>query len=192
MVHFIPFCDTRPTAGRRSVPRTPLPVRLRPPLYNRRVRVVVIFAALLSLAACNRGERNSEAIRQGVLDHLSSSSLGLNMSGMDVALTEVHTSGSQADVTASISPKGSPAGNGMSIKYHLEQRNSKWVVTGKQDAGGGAPHGAMPPGGAGANPHGGSMPGEAMPGDPHGGVAAQGGAPGKMPSPDDLPPTGKK
>jgi len=133
------------------------------------------------------------------MDHLASSSLGLNMSGMDVTLTEVHVNGSQADVTASITPKGGPAGNGMSIKYHLEQRNRKWVVTGRQDAGGGAPHGSMPPGAAGAIPHGGAMPGAAganphggaMPSDPHGGTATPGGS-GRMPAPEDLPPTGKK
>lgn len=105
------------------------------------------------------------------------------MAGMDVALTEVHFNGSQADVTASITPKGGPAGNGMSIKYHLEQRNSKWVVTGRQDAGGGAPHGGMAPaGGAGAGAG----------ANPHGGMAAPGGASSKMPSPEDLPPAGKK
>jgi len=108
------------------------------------------------------------------------------MSGMDVSLTEVHITGSQADVTASITPKGAPSANGMSIKYHLEQRNSKWVVTGRQDAGGGAPHGAMTPdagAGAAANPHGGAMPTD----NPHAGGGA-----GKMPSPEDLPPSGKK
>jgi hypothetical protein len=153
------------------------------------VRIAVVFAVLLSLAACNRGERNNEAVRQGVMDHLASSSLGLNMSGMEVALTEVHINGGQADVTASITPKGGPAGNGMSIKYHLEQRNSKWVVTGRQDAGGGAPHGAMAPGsmtpGAAANPHGGAMPSD------HGGMAPGGGS-SKMPSPADLPPASPK
>jgi hypothetical protein len=151
------------------------------------VRIAAVLAVLLSLAACNRGERNNDAVRQGVIDHLTSSSLGLNMAGMDVALTEVHINGSQADVTASITPKGGPAANGMAIKYHLEQRNSKWVVIGRQDAGG-SPHGAMAPGGAGANPHGGAMPsGE----NPHGGAAMPGGG-SKMPSPDDLPPSGKK
>ncbi len=122
------------------------------------------------------------------MDHLASSSLGLNMSGMDVALTEVHINGNQADVTASITPKGGPAASGMSMKYHLEQRNSKWVVTGRQDAGGGAPHGANAPGSAGANPHGGAMPGE----NPHGGTGVPAGGADKMPSPEDLPPVGKK
>ena len=165
----------------------PFDIPLDPALYNRRVRSAAVFAVFLSLAACNRGQRNAEAVRQGVMDHLASSSLGLNMSGMDVNLTELHINGSQADVIAAISPKGSPAGSGMSIKYHLEQRNDKWVVTGRQDTGGGAPHGTMSPGTmspgtvAGQNPHGGAMPG-AMPG----------GGSGKMPSPDELPPIKKK
>ncbi len=139
------------------------------------MRIALVLAALLSLVACNRSEKNKEALRQGVLDHLASSALGLNMAGMDVALTEVHTTGSQADVTASITPKGAPAANGMKIQYHLEQHDSKWVVTGRQDAGG-SPHGGG--GAAAANPHG-------------GGAMPDAGA-GKMPSPEDLPPTGKK
>lgn len=142
------------------------------------MRIALVLAAVLSLVACNRSERNKEALRQGVLDHLASSSLGLNMGGMDVALTEVHSSGSQADVTASITPKGAPAANGMKIQYHLEQHDNKWVVTGRQDAGGGSPHGAMGAGAATANPHG-------------GGTMPDAGS-GKMPSPEDLPPTGKK
>jgi hypothetical protein len=142
------------------------------------VRTAAVFAVLLSLAACHHGDRDHDrdALRQGVIDHLAASSLGLNMAGMDVAITDAKVNGSQADVTASITPKGGPAANGMKIQYHLEERNSKWTVTGRQDAGG-SPHGAMAPGSAGANPHGGAMPG--------------GGA-GKMPSPEDLPPSGKK
>ena len=160
------------------------------PGYNRRVRIAAVLAVLLSLAACNRGPQTSEAVRQGVMDHLSSSSLGLNMAGMDVALTEIHVNGSQADVTAAITPKGVPASSGMSIKYHLEQHSDKWVVTGRQDAGGGAPHGAMPPGADGGNPHGGgAMP---VPDNPHGAGAAPSGGSAVMPSPEDLPPTPKK
>ena len=121
------------------------------------------------------------------------------MSGMDVALNEVHVNGNEADVTASISPKGGPATNGMSIQYHLQQRNNKWVVTGRKEAGGGSPHGAIAPAGGamapGANPHGGAMApagGTMAPGaNPHGG-AMPGGAAGQMPSPSDLPPTKKK
>ena len=101
---------------------------------------------------------------------------GLNVAGMDVNLTSVKFSGDEADVTASITPKGGNASAGMSMNYHLKQQNGKWVVVGTQDSGG--------------SPHGGAaMPGTA---DPHGDTPAPGGGAGKMPSPEDLPPAGKK
>ena len=76
------------------------------------------------------------------------------------------------------------AAQGMSMKYHLEERSGKWVVTGRQDTGS-SPHGAgaMPPAAPGDNPHG------AAPADnPHGAAPAS----GKMPSPEDLPPAKKQ
>ena len=101
---------------------------------------------------------------------------GMNVAGMDVTVTSVQISGNQADAAVSISPKGGNAAQGMQIKYHLEQKDNKWAVVGRQDAGGHAGQ-AMP---------GGAAPPAAMPGaeNPHGG--------GKMPSPEDLPPAGKK
>ncbi|SPE41906.1 hypothetical protein SBA3_4740003 [Candidatus Sulfopaludibacter sp. SbA3] len=148
---------------------------------------------LAALSACNRGNQSKDAVRQGVMEYLSgkTSSLALNMSAMNVDVTSVTFNGTQADASVSITPKSAPGG-GMSVNYHLEQQGSKWVVMGRKDAGG-TPHG------------GGAVPGGAMPGaeNPHGGGAApgadnpHGAAPsgagsGKMPSPDDLPPTGKK
>ncbi len=109
---------------------------------------------------------------------------------MNVEVTTVTFSGNQADAAVSITPKGVSAG-GMNVNYHLEQDGAKWVVKGRKDAGG-APHGGGVPTGAmpsGDNPHGGG----ALPGadNPHG--AAPGGASGgRMPSPEDLPPSGKK
>jgi hypothetical protein len=127
---------------------------------------------MLSLAACNRGPENKEAVRQGVMEHLAS--VGMNMPGMTVDVTSVKFDGTHADALVSITPKGGPAGTGMTMPYKLEQKNGKWVVTGT------TPHpGASAP--AGNNPHGG---GGAMPG-------AGGGSPG-MPSPNDLPPVKKK
>ena len=145
------------------------------------MRFTCIVVLLAALSACNRGNQSKDAIRQGVIDYLSgkTSSLALNMSAMDVEVTSVSFNGNQADASVSITPKGTPGG-GMSMNYHLEQDGSRWVVKGHKDAGG-TPHGggALPPGGAPgtANPHGAMAPG------------ATGGA---MPSPEDLPPTGKK
>jgi hypothetical protein len=60
----------------------------------------------------------------------------------------------------------------MSMRYQLEQKDGRWVVMGRKDAG--------------SSPHGGGMPSAPQPGmeNPHGG--------GKMPSPEDLPPAGQK
>jgi hypothetical protein len=145
------------------------------------VKTACIALVLLSMAACNRGNQNKDAIRQAIIDRLNSR--GLNVSGMNVDLTNVQFNGSQADATVAITPKGGPANAGMTMPYHLEQQNGKWVVTGSKQTGEN-PHGAgaiapgvMPP--AGDSPHGQMAPPPA-------------GAEGKMPSPEDLPPAGKK
>jgi hypothetical protein len=133
---------------------------------------VLLF--LTALVACNRGAHNDEAIRQGVIDHLAKK--GLNVQGMDVALTSVQRNGSDADAAVTISPKGSGAAQGMSFKYHLQERNNAWVVVGAAESG--APHGgtAAP---AEGNPHGGAPP-------------AAGGGGEKMPDPSSLPPASPK
>jgi hypothetical protein len=87
---------------------------------------------------------------------------------MDVKITAFEPKGNEAEATVSFTLKDSP-GQGMVMKYRMEQQGGKWVVTGI--AGGEGPHGggAPPPMPSGGNPHGGSMP-----------------------SPEDLPPAGKK
>ena len=143
------------------------------------VRICAAVLLLFSLAACNRGLHNNDAVRQGVIDHLSKA--GLNVKGMDITLSSVQFNGNQADATVSITPKGGSPAQGMSMNYHLEQQGSLWVVTGRKDAGG-SPHG------------GGAMPGAMPPGaNPHaGGAASPSGGAAPMPSPEDLPPAGKK
>ena len=140
---------------------------------------------MISLAACNRSVvQSNDAIRQGVLDHLaeSQSKTALNLAGMDVEVKSVQYNGNEADAAVSITPKGGNPAAGMSINYHLKQEGNKWVVVGRQDSHGAAANPDAP------NPHGG-----AMPDSPHGGgMAAPGGGGSKMPSPDALPPTGKK
>lgn len=136
---------------------------------------------ILSLAACNRGNQNKEAVRQGVVNYLSAK--GFSMSTMNVELAAVQFNGNQADATVSFAPKGTSAAQGMSMVYHLEQQSGKWTVLGRKESGG-APHGgagtmapmAAPPNPQGDNPHGAGAP---MPA-------------GKMPSPEDLPPAAPK
>ena len=139
------------------------------------VRILAVLGLALALAACNTGKRTSEAVRQGVIDYLAQK--GLNVQGMDVTIAKMDIQGNQADATVAIAPKGNP-GQGMSMQYHLEQRNSKWTVTGRKDTKA-SPHGAgaMAPGME--NPHGGAMP------------PATAAPASKMPAPEDLPPANK-
>jgi hypothetical protein len=107
-------------------------------------------------------------VRQAVIDHLAARQF--NMPGMSVEVTSVKFDGSHADAVVSIAPKGGPAGAGMTIPYKLERKDGKWAVI----AASGGPH------------PGAEMPASGMPAaapNPHGGA---------MPSPDDLPPAGKK
>jgi hypothetical protein len=148
------------------------------------VRIGSILLLLFSLVGCNRGIQNNDAVRQGVIDYLSSrKQLAFNFAAMDVTVTSVQFDGNQADATISFVPKGVSPASGMTMKYQLEQQGDKWVVKGRKEASQ-DPHGGLGPPEPGApNPHGGAMPGA------EGGAA---GAAGKMPAPEDLPPTGKK
>jgi hypothetical protein len=143
--------------------------------YNRGVRIA-LATLIFCLAGCNRGVQNNDAVRQGVLDYLSQKA-GMNVAAMDITLTAVKIDGNQADATVSFAAKGSAKAQ-MTMQYHLEQKDSKWTVVGRQDSG--QHGGTQPP--AGDSPHGaGAVPGAD---NPHAG--------GKMPAPEDLPPAGKK
>ena len=146
------------------------------------MRFISSLLLIFCLAACQRGgQNNSDAVRQGVLDHLAKANL--NMSGMDVKVAKVdfNSAGDKAEATVNITAKGQTAAEPMVMNYKLERQNNNWVVVGP--AAGSAGHGgaapATDPNAGGANPHGGAMPD--MPGSA-----------GKMPSPQDLPPATKK
>lgn len=151
-----------------------------PASYNRVVKFGSILLLALSLTACHHGLQTKESVRQGVIDYLSSRK-DLSIGGMDIDVTSVTFNGDKAEAAVSFAPKGGNASAGMTMRYELQQQNNKWVVTGRQDSGQN-PHGGLPAAG-GANPHGGAVPGGAVPGADAG---------GKMPSPNDLPPTKKQ
>ena len=140
------------------------------------VKLLALCFAVFALVGCNRGgKENSDAVRQGVLDYLAGRS-NLSLAAMNVQVTSVTFKGDQADAIVSFTPKGSPSGQGMSIRYALERRGDRWVVKQREDAGGLAHQGAVIPN-SGANPHaGGAMPGA--------------GAPSRMPG--ELPPPPEK
>jgi hypothetical protein len=112
-----------------------------------------LFSAALFLLACSRGNVQSEAaVRQGVVDYLSTRS-DLNMSQMQVEVTSVAFRQNEADATVSFVPKGGAPSAGMQMTYTLQRQGNRWVVKGK----GTGPHSqAKPP--AGGMPQPGAMP----------------------------------
>jgi hypothetical protein len=128
-------------------------------------------------AGCHSSMENKEAVQRGIMDRLHAA--GLSTENMDVDVNNVQFHGGKADADVEVRPKGATHGQGMQMHYGLETQNGKWVVTSRADMAGHG--GAVTPGSA--NPHGdGAMP--AMPADQ--GVGSH------MPSPQDLPPAGKK
>lgn len=149
--------------------------------------------AVLALAGCKQTVQTKEAVRQGVVDYLSTRG-NLDLKAMQVDVTSVNFRQNEADVVVSFRPKSSPNAEGMEMRYTLEQKGGRWVVKGKADKGA-APHGGMPaemaaPEGMGAG-HGGMTampPAEAKPETPASGASKmppghpQFGAPRQAPS----------
>ena len=111
------------------------------------------MAAALLLLGCSRAVDSKEAVRQGVLDHLSTRA-GLDLKSMQVDVVSVSFRQNEADAVVSFRPKGSSEPSaGMQMQYTLEKQGDRWVVKGKRESGmsphgGGTPSGAMPPAGA--------------------------------------------
>jgi len=114
---------------------------------------------LLALAGCGHDIRNESAVRQGVLDYLSSRA-GLNVASMDVSVTSVVFRRDEADATVSVSPKGSGGAGAMTMRYLLERKGDRWVYKGHANSGQN-PHGGgmLTPHGTGASPSGALPPG---------------------------------
>ena len=114
-------------------------------------RILAVLSAALLWVGCQRGAQTPEAVRQGVIDHLSSRpGLTIDINAMTIEVTSVSFRQNEADATVSFRPKGGGAGAGMEMRYTLERKGERWVVKGKAEAAG-APHGAgmgdsMPPG----------------------------------------------
>jgi hypothetical protein len=141
------------------------------------VRKVAAFLLLSCLTACQHGIESNDGVRQGVIDYLSGP-VGLRMDMMDIQVESVKVTGDRATAAVAISIKGG-ASPVMKKQYELEQRNGKWVVSSNGATAG----------------HGMAVPGTVAPGtpNPHAGMDVPApGAGGKMPSPEDLPPAGKK
>jgi hypothetical protein len=105
-------------------------------------RYIVLLVPVLIALGCNRSSQTKEAVRQGIIDYLSTRS-NLDVRSMQVDVTAVTFRQKEADATVSFRPKGGDAGAGMEMRYTLEQRGNKWVVKGRDKASGANPHGGM-------------------------------------------------
>ena len=117
---------------------------------NRAFLAALLGATLLFAGACKSKVDDKEAIRAGIINYLASRKT-LNVSAMDINVTQATVSGNQAQAQVEIRLKnGPPDGASMKLSYDLEKRGEEWAVVKSQPAGGTMQHpapGEMPPGG---------------------------------------------
>ncbi|HOK47819.1 MAG TPA: hypothetical protein PLK67_17875, partial [Bryobacteraceae bacterium] len=89
-----------------------------------------VVLAAISIAACSRNVQSEAAVRQGVIDYLSSRT-DLNISQMQVDISSVSFRQNEADVVVSFRPRGGSADAGMQMRYTLGLEGNRWVVKGK-------------------------------------------------------------
>ena len=106
------------------------------------------LAVVMTLSGCKAQRNDSDGIRDGVVEHLTSLKT-LNVSAMDVNIKSVSIQGDKAQALVEFLPKsGAPAGAGMQVSYALEKENGSWSVKKTLGTGGVIEHPAP-----GANPH---------------------------------------
>lgn len=95
-----------------------------------------LVAALFVSSGCKKQPSDNDAIRAGIMQHLTSVGT-LNISAMDVDIRSVSINGNQAHAEVEFRPKtGGAPGSGMQVGYNLEKRDSGWVVLKSQALGG--------------------------------------------------------
>ena len=131
--------------------------------------ITLLGTSLLFVCACKSKPDDKEAIRLGVINYLNSLK-SLNVSSMDIAVTQTTIAGNQAEAKVEVRPKGSAGGDAsMQLTYNLEKRGDEWVVVKSAPSGGSLQHpgpgqmppgGTMPPGHPNVSGSGGQAPGE--------------------------------
>ncbi len=123
---------------------------------------VLLGAMVLFGVGCKPRGDEKEAIRAGVIKHLAALNM-LDMSKMDVNVTQATINGNQAQAQVEIRAKGADsAGNAMQIGYAMERHGAEWVVLKSTGMGGGIQHP-----GPGEAPPAGTTPGAMPPGHPN-------------------------
>lgn len=101
----------------------------------------LLTVSLLGLLACAKNIQTNDAVRKGVVEHLSKNS-SLSLAAMDIEVQQVTFRDNEADATIAFKPKNMPGDQGMSMRYTLERKGNEWVVKAKADSGAG--HATMP------------------------------------------------
>lgn len=108
----------------------------------------------MCFCACANNSHSKEKVQEAILERLQQRS-GLDLKALDVNTTSVSFEKDLAFATVSFHPKGDASLNsGMTMKYTLQYRDKKWVVTNVGDThgqaaaqpGGTAPGSTLPPG----------------------------------------------
>jgi hypothetical protein len=114
---------------------------------NRAFLATLLGGLLLAAGGCKPEMDNKEAIRDGVIKHLSGMS-GLNVSNMTITVTKATVNGDHAQADVEVRAKnGEPGAPAMELTYQLQKQGEGWVVL-KGQATGGMQHpapGEMPP-----------------------------------------------
>jgi len=87
-------------------------------------------------SACNRAGENKQAVRDGIVQHLSKNA-ALDINQLNVDVTDVKFNGNTAVAAVSIKPKSAPE-QGMTMSYTLARHGDKWEVQGRAAGHGGA------------------------------------------------------
>ncbi|HEX8872650.1 MAG TPA: hypothetical protein VF758_07790 [Candidatus Acidoferrum sp.] len=121
---------------------------------NRAPLAILLGVLLLSAGACKKTD-DKEALRAGIVKHLSAMQ-GLNISNMDIVVTKATVNGNQATASVDIKAKTGEMANApaMQLTYTLEKQADGWVVVKGQPTGGmqhptpgqATPDGSLPPG----------------------------------------------
>lgn len=107
-----------------------------------------LLSIAISMAACHKVTSQNDLIRDGIRQHLVSLKT-INLSAMDINVTNVTINGNTAQAQVEYLPKtGAPPGAGMRVSYSMEKRDGQWFVVKTLAAGGAIDH--PDPG---SNPH---------------------------------------
>ena len=97
------------------------------------------------LTGCSKKIDTTDAVRQGVMDYMSTIApkIGLDLNNMQVEVSAVSFEHDHARATVTITPKIAGS-KGMELIYNLDRQADKWVVHGNANSAGSG-HGAQDP-----------------------------------------------